>query len=84
MTREASKILFEAMHVERWSFDIELFIIANRYGISCYEIPVNWEDVEGSKLNVFEASLSMFRDILLIKSFYLLGLWKYNDRSLVI
>lgn len=83
MTREASKILFEVMHVERWSFDIELFIIANKFGISCYEVPVNWEDVEGSKLNVFEASLSMFRDILLIKSFYLLGFWKFNDKSLV-
>lgn len=54
MTREASKIMFETLHVERWSFDIELFIIANKYGITCSEIPVNWEDVEGSKLNVFE------------------------------
>jgi dolichyl-phosphate beta-glucosyltransferase len=53
MTKETSKILFEVMHVERWSFDIELFIIANKYGITCFEIPVNWEDVEGSKLNVF-------------------------------
>lgn len=54
MTRETSKILFEVMHVERWSFDIELFIIANKFGVSCFEVPVNWEDVEGSKLNVIE------------------------------
>lgn len=31
-----------------------------------------------------QASLQMFRDIVLIKTLYLLGQWKYSDRSIVL
>jgi len=38
------------MHIERWAFDVELFIIANKHKIKYVEVPVDWRDVEGSKL----------------------------------
>ena len=68
------------MHLERWAFDVELFTVANRYRIPVKEVPVNWRDVEGSKLNVVEASATMARDFVLIRVLYGLGVWKYTDR----
>jgi dolichyl-phosphate beta-glucosyltransferase len=43
------------------------------------EIPVNWHDVEGSKLNIVQDSIKMARDFLLVRLLYILRLWKYSD-----
>jgi len=79
-TRETVKLLFVPMHLERWAFDVELFLVANHYRIPVREVPVNWRDVEGSKLNVVEASTTMARDFVLIRVLYGLGIWRYTDR----
>lgn len=47
--------------MERWAFDVELFIISNDYKIKYCEIPVGWEDVEGSHLNLVEVMVGLFR-----------------------
>jgi dolichyl-phosphate beta-glucosyltransferase len=47
------------------------------------EVPVEWKDIDGSKLNVIEASVNMFRDLLMIRLLYLIGLWKVSDRVIV-
>ena len=78
-TKQTSNFLFPALHLERWAFDVELFIIANYRKIPAVEVPVNWQDIEGSKLNVVTASLMMARDYLLVRIFYLFGLWKIDD-----
>ena len=36
--------------------------------------------MDGSKLNVLDASVNMFRDVLMIRFYYLIGLWKSNDK----
>lgn len=51
--------------------------------IETAEVGVEWHDVDGSKLNVIEASVNMFRDILMIKLLYTVGLWKKTDRVIV-
>lgn len=66
-------------HLERWAFDVELFMIAKHYKAPVAELPVNWVDVEGSHLNVVEASITMSRDFLMVRLLYLLRIWKYND-----
>lgn len=67
------------MHLERWAFDVEVFILANYHKIPVAEVPVNWHDVDGSKLNVVSASLTMARDFLLVRVLYVLGIWKTDD-----
>lgn len=47
------------------------------------EVGVEWRDVDGSKLSIVDASVNMFRDVLMIRLYYLLGLWKYSDSVLV-
>jgi dolichyl-phosphate beta-glucosyltransferase len=78
-TREASRILFRTLHIERFAFDVELFFLCNRFGVATGEVGVEWRDVDGSKLSIVDASVNMFRDVLMIRLYYLLGLWRYSD-----
>ena len=41
---------------------------------------MNWHEVDGSKLNVISASITMARDFVLVKVFYVLRLWNTTDR----
>jgi len=78
-TRNSVPLLFNPMHIERWAFDVELFIIANYQRIKYAELPVNWRDVEGSHLDVVDASLTMARDFIMMRVFYVMGLWRTDD-----
>lgn len=78
-TKNTAQILFRILHLERWAFDVELFMIAQQYKVPVEEIPVNWKDVEGSHLNIVEASITMARDFLLVRILYLLRIWKFTD-----
>jgi dolichyl-phosphate beta-glucosyltransferase len=43
-------MLFETMRLERWAFDIEIVYLCERLNIPMVELPVNWHEVDGSKL----------------------------------
>jgi dolichyl-phosphate beta-glucosyltransferase len=74
-SREAARQLFSVLHIERWAFDVELVLLASRKGIPMVEVPVNWQEVGGSKVKIISASLQMARDIFTIKAYYSLGVW---------
>jgi dolichyl-phosphate beta-glucosyltransferase len=40
---------------------------------------VQWHEVPGSKLSVVAASLSMLRELVLIRFCYTFGIWKTQD-----
>ena len=69
------------MHLERWSFDVELLFLARRLGIPIAEVQVNWHEVDGSKLNVVMDSLKIGRDVLMVRVLYFLRLWGATDVS---
>ncbi|GAU97940.1 hypothetical protein RvY_09158 [Ramazzottius varieornatus] len=80
-TRPAAKMCFCNMHVERWAFDIELLYIAETFNIDIHEVAVNWQEIEGSKIIPVFSWLQMAIDILRIRIFYLLALWKMDKSS---
>lgn len=55
-SRQAAKKIFPAQHLERWAFDLELLFLSYRMQCPVVEIPVKWEDKEGSHLDVVDAS----------------------------
>lgn len=77
--RSAAQLLFPPLHIERWAFDVELFYLANMLSIQVVEIPVRWQEIPGSKLDVFSATVTMLRELLLIRFCYTFGIWKSND-----
>ncbi|KAG7400203.1 dolichyl-phosphate beta-glucosyltransferase [Phytophthora boehmeriae] len=77
--RTAARVLFPPMHIERWAFDVELLYLAASTKMTIKEVAVQWTEVPGSKLSVISASLSMLREIVLIRLCYTLGVWQISD-----
>ncbi|EGR27436.1 hypothetical protein IMG5_196190 [Ichthyophthirius multifiliis] len=78
-TQKTALKIFQTQHLERWAFDVELFMIANYYKVPIVEVPVNWKDVDGSHLNIIDASVTMLRDFLMVRLLYLSQVWQYTD-----
>jgi len=43
--------------LERWAFDIELLYLCAAKGIPVKEVPVAWQEIDGSHLNIVDASI---------------------------
>lgn len=78
-TRKTAQLLFCNQHVRRWCFDVELLYIAQSRRVPIREVPINWTEVVGSKLDVFDASFQMARDLAIIRLSYLFGLWRIEN-----
>lgn len=76
LTRQAARRLFRLMHVERWAFDVELLYLAEHLNIPVAEVPVNWKEIEGSKIVPFWSWLQMGRDLISIWFHYTTRIWK--------
>eukprot|EP00920_Eleutheroschizon_duboscqi_P025028 GHVT01061889.1.p1 GENE.GHVT01061889.1~~GHVT01061889.1.p1 ORF type:complete len:372 (-),score=31.45 GHVT01061889.1:631-1746(-) len=74
-SRRAALLIFPNLHLRRWAFDIEVVYLARRFAIAIREVPVNWQEIPGSKLRVLEASLQMARDMVLLRGLYFFNLW---------
>ncbi|KAK7685812.1 hypothetical protein QCA50_011158 [Cerrena zonata] len=75
-TRSAARQIFPYQHLPTWIFDVELLLIAKQLSIPVEEVPIEWHEVSGSKLNVVTDSLQMLRDLLILRANVLLGRWK--------
>uniref|UniRef100_A0AAV1TY62 dolichyl-phosphate beta-glucosyltransferase n=1 Tax=Peronospora matthiolae TaxID=2874970 RepID=A0AAV1TY62_9STRA len=77
--RTAARVLFPPMHIERWAFDVELLYLAASRKMAIKEVAVQWKEVPGSKLSVISATITMLREIILIRVCYSAGIWKISD-----
>jgi len=76
LLEKTAKTIFFNMHLNRWAFDVEMFYIGKHLNIPVIETPVNWKEIDGSKLNVSTASISFVRDFCSLIAFYNVGWWK--------
>jgi dolichyl-phosphate beta-glucosyltransferase len=67
-TAEAAHQLFSRLRMNRFSFDVEVLMMANRWGYAVSEVPVNWTHRAGSKVNVVVDGFSMALDLFRIRS----------------
>lgn len=74
-SRSAAQQIFPAQHLPTWIFDVELLLLAKQLRIPVSEVPIEWHEVAGSKLNVVTASVQMLRDLLIVRANHLLGRW---------
>mmetsp|Transcript_2260 Transcript_2260/g.4848 ORF Transcript_2260/g.4848 Transcript_2260/m.4848 type:complete len:329 (+) Transcript_2260:161-1147(+) len=74
MTLVTAKILYENLHLEGWSHDVEVLFRAMLLNIPIEEMPIEWEDMEGSKVTengVVKVSLQMLWDVIRLR-------WNYS------
>lgn len=77
--RRALSQIFPHMHTERWIFDVEVLLLAEMQGIRMKEFAVNWEEVDGSKVDLAKDSIGMAIDLVVTRMAYLLGIYKLNQ-----
>ncbi|MFN0138945.1 MAG: dolichyl-phosphate beta-glucosyltransferase [Pyrinomonadaceae bacterium] len=59
--------LLDVMTVDRFGFDVEFLFVANYHGLRLAEIPVRWNDVEGSKVSVARDTRRMIGELMQIR-----------------
>lgn len=83
----ASTTLFANLHLRRWAFDTELlYLCVHQYHYSILEVPVEWHEVDGSKLhtslwNLCLSSLGMLRDMVCVRLCYGLRIWTIQEHD---
>eukprot|EP01127_Copromyxa_protea_P016601 TRINITY_DN4954_c0_g1_i2.p1 TRINITY_DN4954_c0_g1~~TRINITY_DN4954_c0_g1_i2.p1 ORF type:complete len:174 (-),score=27.31 TRINITY_DN4954_c0_g1_i2:140-661(-) len=83
-TREAARVTFSNLHIERWAFDVEVLWLAQQHRVPVTEVQVNWREIEGSHLEEEDTrlvSIKMFWDLLQVRLLYIFGLWKVNGKQ---
>jgi glycosyltransferase involved in cell wall biosynthesis len=55
--------LLDLMTIDRFGFDVEFLFIANYHKLRMKEIPVRWNNVEGSKVSVVRDTRRMFIEL---------------------
>src|SRR5262249_34551092 len=50
---EKFRPLLDVMTIDRFGFDVEFLFVANYRGLRLREVPVRWDNVDGSKVSVF-------------------------------
>ena len=59
----AAQYIFSRQTADGFNFDVELLFIARKAGYKIKEVPVNWTNVPGSKVNLIKDSLKMLYGI---------------------
>ncbi|MFT3746274.1 MAG: glycosyltransferase family 2 protein [Pyrinomonadaceae bacterium] len=55
--------LLDVMQIDRFGFDVEFLFVASYHKLRLAEIPVRWNDVEGSKVSVFRDTRRMISEL---------------------
>jgi dolichyl-phosphate beta-glucosyltransferase len=73
---EPGREIFSVAKIDGFGFDVEVLHIARVRGYRIAEVPINWHNVEGSKVNLLVDSPKMFIDVLKVAVSSLLGRYK--------
>ena len=73
--REAARIVFSRQRLEGFGFDVEDLYIARVKGVPTVEVPVRWNNVEGTKVGFLHGARS-FSDLLLVRWNHLRGRYR--------
>ena len=64
--RDAARNIFSRVRIERFGFDVEVLYLARKLGYDVAEVPVVWNNVEGSKVSLL-GGLNGYADLLRVR-----------------
>jgi len=73
------KDVFSRCKINGWSFDVEALLIAVKLGYSIKEVPINWSDSPGTKVNIKGMIKAVF-DLLKIR-WYVIGISRIKSNK---
>ena len=75
--KEVAQDLFSVAQISGFGFDLELLFVAQLRSYRIVELPVNWSERSGSKVQVIRDGVGMFRELFTIRKNHAQGL--YNN-----
>ncbi|KAI9374257.1 nucleotide-diphospho-sugar transferase [Aspergillus egyptiacus] len=75
-SRASLPFIVPYMHSEGWIFDVEMLMLAEFANIPVAEVPVDWREVGGSKLNVLRDSIGMAWSLAVLRAAWSLGVYR--------
>jgi len=73
---EAIKRIYDNLRIADMAFDINLLFSLRKAGYRVLEVPTEWTDKAGSKVNLFRTSLTMFLSVVRIRLIYWPSVYK--------
>jgi dolichyl-phosphate beta-glucosyltransferase len=74
--RDVSRLLFRKMRISGGTFDIEMFFLSQLYNLEGVGIPVFWNNVPGSRINMLKCVLFDPIDMIRIRLNHIMGYYK--------
>lgn len=74
-SRASLPYIIPHMHSEGWIFDVEMLMLAESAKIPVVEVPIAWQEVGGSKLNVLWDSLGMAWGLAVLRAGWAVGVY---------
>ena len=71
--------MLDVMTIDRFGFDVEFLFVAKYHGLRLKDIPVRWNNVEGSKVSVFRDTRRMFVELAEIRRNARNGVYNLRD-----
>jgi glycosyltransferase involved in cell wall biosynthesis len=81
LKRKAARLIFARQRIERWGFDPEVLMLAERLCFVVKEVGVEAIHDNGSRLNVISDSFSMLCEVLKIRYHLLFGMYNHQTPS---
>lgn len=77
--RSAVANIFPHMHTERWIFDVEILLLGELQDMALKEVPVNWQEIDGSKVDLAKDSIQMAIDLVVTRMAYIIGIYGLDE-----
>lgn len=72
----AAKEIFRRQQIDGFGFDVEDLFIARKLGYRAVEVPVHWDNVEGTKVSAFRG-LDAFFDLVRVRWYQFQGRYRF-------
>jgi len=74
-TKKSAEEVFKRQLIDRWGFDFELLLIADRLGFKIKEVAVSWKNKKGSKIKFLDY-IKTLKDLFVVKKNLISGKYK--------
>ena len=79
-TKVATEKIFPKCKIDRFAFDPEILVIANKFGYKIKEIPIHWKNDPESKVK-FKSIIKMAIDLIKIRLNSVKGLYGKKEKT---
>ena len=66
-SNRAARLIFDSQRVDGYMFDVEILVLATRFGFPIAQVPIRWQDDGDSRLELLAGNIRNVRDVFRIR-----------------